>query len=130
MADENTVKKEHIEAVVNEVKKDEHVKKDTAASVIEEVKEQDKKEESKVEEKNVEEKKEEAKNEENKKEDVKEPKKDEKRMKAVVYTSYGGGASALKVITTYIFHYFVTIKESCFQDLRIPFNPMIKLSIL
>lgn len=104
MADGKTSKKEHIEAVVNEVKKDESAKRETAASLIGDVKDQEKKEEKKVveekeveedkeEEKKVEEKKEEAKKEEEKKnEDAKEPKK----MKAVVYTSYGGGASALK----------------------------------
>lgn len=105
------VKKEHIEAVVNEVKKDAHVMKETAASVIGEVKEHENKqveeqkvekniEENKVEEKDQEKKTEESKKEEESKneDDVDEPKKEDKRMKAVVYPKYGGGASSLKVI--------------------------------
>ncbi|KAK1398093.1 chloroplast envelope quinone oxidoreductase-like [Heracleum sosnowskyi] len=95
-ADGETAKKEHIEAVVNEVKKDEHIKKEIVASMIGEVKEEKKVEEKKVEEKEEEENKEESnKDEEKKNEDVK---KDEKRMKAVAYPKYGGGASGLKHI--------------------------------
>lgn len=59
------------EAVLDELKKEEN-----------EVKEEETKEEKKEEEKNEE----------------KEAKKEEKKMKAIHYTSYGGGANALKVI--------------------------------
>ncbi|WOH01938.1 hypothetical protein DCAR_0521324 [Daucus carota subsp. sativus] len=96
MADDE-VKKEHINAIVNEIKKDEHVKVETAAAVAEEAKDQEKKEEKKAEEKEVKEKEEEKKAEEEKKnEATKEPKKEQKKMKAIQYSSYGGGASALK----------------------------------
>lgn len=98
MADDE-VKKEHINAIVNEIKKDEHVKVETAAAVAEEAKDQEKKEEKKAEEKEVKEKEEEKKAEEEKKNEAnKEPKKEQKKMKAIQYSSYGGGASALKVI--------------------------------
>ncbi|KAL8092816.1 hypothetical protein AgCh_034893 [Apium graveolens] len=77
MVDDNTAK----ESVVDEIKKEE--------KEVKEEKQEEKKEEEKKEEHKEEEKKEE-KNEE------KEAKKEEKKMKAVYYTSYGGGANALK----------------------------------